>query len=144
MPVLISEVLTSRVQKVIPFLPHLYFELKEDCESLSRCDAELAFRFLRRMMVAAVALILEALYAPLLGPVVLSFVGIGLLLNRSRYLLISFVLSQIVLTIASLRLLSGRHSQIINTVSMGRRQCERGFEPNSWRAYHTSEMSAKS
>lgn len=73
------------------------------------------------LLVAAVTLSLEALYAPLLGLVILGCIGVGLLLKQSRYLLVSFVLSQIVLTIASLRLLLGRHTQIINTVATARR-----------------------
>jgi len=79
------------------------------------------FVFPWMLLVAGLGLIMEAFYAPLQGLVVLGSVGVALLVGRSRYLLISFVLSQIVLTIAGLRLLLRRHSQILNTVPTARR-----------------------
>jgi cellulose synthase/poly-beta-1,6-N-acetylglucosamine synthase-like glycosyltransferase len=73
------------------------------------------------MLLAAVAFILEALYAPLLGIMVLGLLMLVLLLRRSRHLVISFIASQVVLIIASLKLFLGRHSQLINTVPTARR-----------------------
>jgi biofilm PGA synthesis N-glycosyltransferase PgaC len=74
------------------------------------------------LMLFALALVLfETIYAPLWGLVILMLAGITLLPKRTRYLSISFVLSQIVLIIASVRLLFGRATQIINTVSTARR-----------------------
>jgi len=73
------------------------------------------------LLIAAGAIVLQSLFAPLLGLVALALVGIGLLVKWSRYLMISFALSQLVLAIAGLRLLLKRHTQIINTVPTARR-----------------------
>jgi biofilm PGA synthesis N-glycosyltransferase PgaC len=74
------------------------------------------------MMIAApFVLLLESLFNPIPAAILLAMAGVTLLVKKTRYTLVSFILSQIVLSIASLRLLTGRHSQIINTASTTRR-----------------------
>lgn len=65
------------------------------------------------LLAAAIVLLWYSLSAPVLGLVVLLLAGVALLHPRTRYLVLSFALSQIVLAIATLRLLFRRYSQVI-------------------------------
>jgi len=46
--------------------------------------------------------------------------GLGSTIRRLRYTLFTFIISQFVLALATIRLLGGRSSQLINTVSSAR------------------------
>ena len=72
------------------------------------------------MVVSAVGLAIAAWYGKLLALAILGLFGAGLLPKASRYLLISFAVSQLVLCIVTLKLLRGRHSQMIDTVPSAR------------------------
>jgi cellulose synthase/poly-beta-1,6-N-acetylglucosamine synthase-like glycosyltransferase len=63
----------------------------------------------------------QSLSQPIVGIGCLAIVLLALVGSRARYLVLSFALSQIILAIATLRLLFKRHSQIIHTVPTARR-----------------------
>ena len=73
------------------------------------------------LLSSAFVLLIESLSQPLIGGGVLALALVGLLYKRTRYTLLSFILSQIVLAIATFRLLLRRHTQIINTLPTARR-----------------------
>jgi len=72
-------------------------------------------------LVAPFLLLWESLSEPLLGISLLLVALVGLVPRRTRYSLISFCLSQIVLAAATLRLLFRKHPQFIGTVPTARR-----------------------
>jgi cellulose synthase/poly-beta-1,6-N-acetylglucosamine synthase-like glycosyltransferase len=63
----------------------------------------------------------EAVSDPLPALILIALAMGALLFKKSRYLLLTFALSQIVLATASLRLLLKRHTQLIQTVPTARR-----------------------
>ena len=73
------------------------------------------------LTVATFILAAELFSNPLIGLVMLGLVAAPLLLKKTRYVFLSFLLSQVVLVIATLRLLFRRHTQMIQTVSTARR-----------------------
>jgi biofilm PGA synthesis N-glycosyltransferase PgaC len=73
------------------------------------------------LLVAPFILLWGSLSTPQLGLVVLALAGVALLHPRTRYLTLSFALSQIVLAVATLRLLLGRYSQVITRMPTTRK-----------------------
>ena len=73
------------------------------------------------LLIAPFVLMAESLNNPLAGAIVLSLGIVALLYGKLRYRFLSFVFSQIVLGIATIRLLLRRHTQIIDTVTTARR-----------------------
>ena len=73
------------------------------------------------LLVGLVTLAVESFSNPWPAVILAALGGIALIYRKTRYTFLSFVLSQIVLTIASLRLMFRRHTQIINTVPTTRR-----------------------
>jgi hypothetical protein len=73
------------------------------------------------LLTGALVLLVESISQPLPGVGILALALVGLLYKKTRYTLLSFILSQIMLVIATLRLLMGRHTQIINTLPTARR-----------------------
>lgn len=73
------------------------------------------------LILATMILVIESLSNPWLAVILLAPSCTSLLLRKTRYTFLSFVLSQIVLAIATLRLLLRRHTQIIKTVPTARR-----------------------
>ena len=73
------------------------------------------------LLLAPVVLVAELFIDPLVPALMLALIGAALIPKKSRYLLISFLLSQVMLAAATLRLLFRRHTQIINTVPTARR-----------------------
>lgn len=73
------------------------------------------------LLIASVVLAIDSLSNPWPAVILLALAGVALLYRRTRYTFLAFVLSQIVLVIASLRLALRRHTQMINTVPTTRR-----------------------
>ena len=69
------------------------------------------------LIIGGASLFFASLYDPFLGLLVLLLLGLGLAIRRIRYTLFSFIISQFALAVATIRLLRGRSSQLINTVS---------------------------
>lgn len=65
------------------------------------------------LLASPFVLLWDSISMPELGLVVFSLAGVALLHPKTRYLVLSFVLSQIVLAIATLRLLFRKYSQVI-------------------------------
>ncbi len=72
------------------------------------------------LLAAPFVVLVESLYTPISGAIVLLIAAVALLVKRLRYTVLSFGLSQIVLAVATLRLLFRKHTQIINTVPTAR------------------------
>lgn len=73
------------------------------------------------LLSAPFVLLFESLTTPYLGLSVCALVAIGLVYRRTRYTILSFALSQIVLAVATLRLLFRRHTQFIDAVPTARK-----------------------
>jgi len=74
------------------------------------------------MLLCAPFIILwESMSNPFPAFIVLGLAVVALLFSKSRYSVLAFALSQIVLVMASLRLLLRRHTQLIQTVPTARR-----------------------
>ena len=72
------------------------------------------------LILGGIIMCIACVYEPVLVPPILFLIGLCSVIRRLRYTFISFVLSQFVLAIAVVRLLSGRSSQFIGTVSSAR------------------------
>jgi len=72
------------------------------------------------LLLAPIALLIELFTDPLVPSVMFALLGVALIVKKTRYILISFLLSQVVLAAGTLRLLFRRHTQIINTVPTAR------------------------
>jgi cellulose synthase/poly-beta-1,6-N-acetylglucosamine synthase-like glycosyltransferase len=73
------------------------------------------------LLSAPFVLLFESLSNPYLGLLVCALTGMGLVYRRTRYVIVSFALSQLVLAAATLRLLFRRHTQFIDAVPTARR-----------------------
>jgi hypothetical protein len=73
------------------------------------------------LLLGALVFAWISLSRPLLGAGALVLAVAALCNGKMRYAILSFVVSQVALVIATLRLLFRRHTQIINTVSTARR-----------------------
>ena len=87
------------------------------------------------LLASPFVLLWDSISMPELGLVVLGLAGVALLHPKTRYLVLSFVLSQIVLAIATLRLLFRRYSQVIErmptTAQIGFRRIHMFHPPSS-------------
>ena len=73
------------------------------------------------LLFAPVALIIELFIDPIVPAVMLALIAAALVFKKSRYILVSFLLSQVMLATGTLRLLFRKHTQIIDTVATARR-----------------------
>ena len=73
------------------------------------------------LLIASVILTIESLWNPWPAVVILAMACVALLLKKTRYTFLSFILSQVVLAIASLRLALHKETRMINTVPTARR-----------------------
>ena len=73
------------------------------------------------LLASPFVLLWDSISMPELGLVVFSLAGVALLHPKTRYLVLSFVLSQIVLAIATLRLLFRKYSQVIERMPTTRK-----------------------